>query len=115
MLIQLELFNETIIEIVFSYQNADMLPLERHYPMQRRRRIAFAKILEGKLADESSARSPLYRAINGCIDPLKTLSLDSQKPIVRRRVYTSILCKTHRQCLKHETNSPTSQRKTRHQ
>lgn len=93
MLIQLELFNETIIEIVFSYQNADMLPLERHYPMQRRRRIAFAKILEGKLADESSARSPLYRAINGCIGFLKTLSLDSQKSIVRRRGYTGILCK----------------------
>jgi len=91
-LIQPELFNETVIKIIFSYKNADLLPFERHYPMQRLGRIAFAKILEGKLADESSARSPLHRTINSCIDLLETLSLDSQDDIDRRRAYTSILC-----------------------
>jgi ankyrin repeat protein len=91
-LIQLELFNETIIEIMFSYKNAHLLPFERHYPMQRPGRIAFAKILEGKLVDESSARSPLHLTTNGCINLIETLSLDSQDNIDRRQVYNSILC-----------------------
>lgn len=88
----LELFNNTTINIIFSFQNADLLPFERHYPMHQHDRIAFAKVLEEKLADESSAGSPFHQSVNGCIDRLETLSPLSPFDEDTHRVYTGILC-----------------------
>ena len=95
-IIDLELFDELIVEAVFSHKHASLLPAalgQSIHPMQRPGRIAFAKILEKKIAEESATQSPLRRTIDGCIDIVEVLSFDSHENVDRRRVhYTSILC-----------------------
>lgn len=91
-LIDLEIFNEKVLNLMFSYKNHHLLPFERHYPMQRPGRVAFAKILEERLVDKSSVGSPLHQTINDCIDLLQTVSSNSQDDLDQRRRYRSILC-----------------------
>jgi hypothetical protein len=49
--------------------------------MQRPGQIAFAKILEKKLGEESAAQSSARRTINGCINLVEKLGLDSQENV----------------------------------
>ena len=61
--------------------------------MQQTGRVAFARILERKIVDESSARSPLRQTINGCVDLLERLSSQHSSDVAdQRQVYTGILC-----------------------
>ncbi|EPE29309.1 Ankyrin repeat-containing protein [Glarea lozoyensis ATCC 20868] len=91
-----KLFDQLIVETVFSTKNASLLPNDSnpsYIPMQQTGRIAFAKILEQKLMQESARQSPLRRTIDGCINLLETLGPDSPENVDQRRIhYSSILC-----------------------